>query len=429
MALFGLLGDQNDPRGGLLSSLLKPYDISAGYTGSLAKDPSTGLLNPDVQSAFRDRALAGVANAFAEGGMPVPYKGGIPLLSTIGRAPSAGYASMDELVKARLQEAQTQQAQAQAGNLQAQLEMNRWAAHQINNPNSIMAGGSGADPNAPGGGKKELTGPAKLLAASQGQVTPQMLYSFLTDNGANKNEATAITSGMINESGGNPNLEHDREILAARGLPPGYGLFGDNGTNLTKMREFAGVGPNDPVPWQQQALFALQSLRPGGIEAKAGARINAATNPEQLTDGQLAWLRPKDWNSGGGNRDQRLASTSALYAAPPYQPTTPDQFAQGALQPPGQQTASAAPPGAPAGLLNDPRPIPSDFAPVAGPNAGKINQASYNDALAAWEARNPGGAPAPAPAWPPMAPPQPKPPGLLTPQGAAAAGASAVPPP
>jgi hypothetical protein len=193
--MAGLLGDQSDNSGnsggflqGLLS-LFKPTDYSAEYTGSLAKDPATGQMDPAVQHAFAMRALAGASNAFAEGGMPVPYKGGIPLLSTIGKAGAAATLGPDSLIDAREKAAQTTLALAQAGNAQAEALVNK----------AILQGlgqrpGAGGQ-SGPGGGTgtdgKPKTGPAALLAQ---QGNPPIGAG--TGGGENREIATNNFAGM-----------------------------------------------------------------------------------------------------------------------------------------------------------------------------------------------------------------------------------------
>ena len=245
--------------------------------------------------------------------MPVPYKGGIPFGATLGAAGAAASTAGDSLIQARLQQAQQQQALANVGLSQQQVTLMQAALPGLKSliatgQDRLGAGGSGTGTAAPGTpaalGHGVGAGPRGVQA---GGISPTDHYSFLLDNGASKNEATMLTSAANSESSFRPDLTHDHGI--------GYGLYGHNTDRLAAMRTFAGVGPNDPVPWQQQALFALAELRgqvpglPGGGEPKAGAMVNAATNAQQLTDAQLAFERP-DLNIAGGNRAQRLASTT-----------------------------------------------------------------------------------------------------------------------
>jgi len=383
--------------GGLLDMWKQGYDPAAAYQGDLN--------SPATQAALRWRALGGMAQAMGRAAMPVPYKGGMPWGSFLGEAAGGAVSGEDALIQARLQNAQAENqritgllGQQRLGFMQSVAPQ---AIDQYLHPEKYTGGGAGG--GAGGAGSKP--GAASLQAAlstpgAGGSVSPTQLYSFLTDNGASKNEATTITSGMMAESGGNPNQVHDGGI--------GYGLFGDNGDFLKGMQKFAGLPDgspvNAPIPWQQQALFALQSLRPGGIaRSRVGTNIETATTPEQLTDAQLAWLRPKDWNHGGGNRDQRLGFTSDIYGQPPYQPTTPEQFALGALHP----TQTAAAPAAPA---------EPPMAPSAAPPSLLSPQGA---ARAASSAAPPQLAPPPAAA--PPAAPAPGPQGLLTPSGQAIA--------
>ncbi|HEX3410333.1 MAG TPA: hypothetical protein VHT00_01330, partial [Stellaceae bacterium] len=194
MALFGLLGDQSNPNDpGPLSGLLglfKPGDYSAEYTGSLLKDPATGKMDPAVEQAFRSRALGAAAEAFAQGGMPVPYKGGIPLLSTIGHAGAAATTAGDSLIDARMKAAQTTLALANAGNAQAQALVRQ--AILEGNRNRPGSGGDGGGPGTGTGGASMAggpkTGPAAILA-NQGAVPAADVYNYALSQGASRNRA------------------------------------------------------------------------------------------------------------------------------------------------------------------------------------------------------------------------------------------------
>jgi hypothetical protein len=241
---------------------------------------------------------------------------------------------------------------------------------------SGSTGGGAAAPAGAGGGGGGGAG----AGAGAGGISPTDHYTFLLNNGASHNEATLLTAAAKAESNFTPDIPHDGGI--------GYGLYGHNGTRLTGMRSFAGVGANDAVPWQQQALYALAELRgqvPGGGEIKAGDMARAAATPEQLTDAQLAFERPKGWNTGGGNREQRLAATAQYFAKPPY--------GQQAAAPVGAGTSGfLAPSAGGGGLLAPTAPNPlSDAEPMlpiarpaaARPQAAAGPQAAGADLLAA----------------------------------------------
>lgn len=402
--------DPNDPNasdsspgflGGLLG-LFKPPDVQKMY-GGLLSDPAT-------QSAFRQRGLDAMAAAFGEGAMPVPYKGGIPIGATLGKAAYAADQGMDSLQDARLKSAQQMLALANAGNAQAQTVLMRAAVEGYQNRPLNRQGQPGAGAGTGTGGASvaggPVTGAAKILT-DQGQVTPAMVYNHAIASGASENKAMLLASASNAESGGNPNATHDAAILASRGFGPGYGLFGHNTDRLSDMYKYANVQPGQPVPWQTQVDFALDELNRNVLGA--GDLAERATNPDELTAAQLAYERPKGWNTGGGNREQRLASTSQLWNNRPK----PD------AGPPPTQTASAAPGAGPVGGYG-----PGASGVYVPPGGGPTLDIQTGQPVGP-----DGKTPVPAPdAGPPMAPPQAKPPGLLTPQGAAAAGASTAVP-
>jgi hypothetical protein len=145
---------------GLLGRLFG-YDPAAAY-GGLLTDQKT-------QDAFNTRALAAMAGAFAEGAMPVPYKGGIPFAATLGKAGAAAYAGQDQLIKARQEAAQTALYGAQGDVARSNLAINQamlpGLSALIEEGKKQAAGGAGAK-TGPGG--EPLTGPAKVLAETKG---------------------------------------------------------------------------------------------------------------------------------------------------------------------------------------------------------------------------------------------------------------------
>jgi hypothetical protein len=138
-----------------------------------------------------------------------------------------------------------------------------------------------------------------------------------------------LTSGANVESSFRPDVTHDGGI--------GYGLWGHNGDRLAAMRQFAGVGPNDDVPWEKQALFALQELR----NRPEGQLVNKATTPQALTDLQMQYEVPNT-KINDGAYDQRLAATR--------------EYMQ---KPPGIQVAQAD-----TGTVTDALPTPGGYAPM-----------------------------------------------------------------
>ena len=134
-------------------------------------------------------------------------------------------------------------------------------------------------------------------------------YNHLISIGATPNEAALLTSAAQVESNFNPEATHDAEALAAKGLPPGYGLYGHNSARLAAMQKRFGPRPT----WQQQNQFALDELR-GRPE---GAAVNAAKTPEELTELQNQFEQPKRTPEGNA---KRLATTRQYMTAPPQAP-------------------------------------------------------------------------------------------------------------
>ena len=294
--LFGTGGQGSPGSGGLLDLF-----------GGSATDPGAlynGLLTSDHNKALAYRGLLAAAGAFGQAAMPSRMP--IPIGAAFGQAAAAMGNAQDtsalNAMRGSLLGLQGKELNAKIGLLNAANE----PPPPMNLPNGGAAG------NGSGGG--EVGSPAPN-AVSDGGIGAGQLYGFLTQNGATPNEAAMLTSAANSESSFRPDITHDGGI--------GYGLFGHNTDRLAAMRQFAGVGPNDPVSWQKQALFALNELH--GSEGKAGAMVNAATTPEQLTDAQLAFERP-NLNIAGGNRAQRLAATREYMANPPG--AKPTQLAQ-----------------------------------------------------------------------------------------------------
>ena len=98
----------------------------AGLLGKFGADPAAaygGLLSdPATQRQFALRSLGATAQAMAQASMPVPYKGGTPWGSFLGSAGGAAATAGDELIKARLEQAQTQLASQQGLLAQAKVQ-------------------------------------------------------------------------------------------------------------------------------------------------------------------------------------------------------------------------------------------------------------------------------------------------------------------
>ena len=130
-------------------------------------------------------------------------------------------------------------------------------------------------------------------------TTGEAHYNFLRSAGATPNEAALLTSAADAESGFGPTKTHDGGI--------GYGLYGHNGARLAEMQRQFGPNPT----WQQQAQFALQELR----SRPEGAAVNGAKTPEELTELQFQFERPK--RGPGDQADRRLNTTRQLMQNPP----------------------------------------------------------------------------------------------------------------
>lgn len=152
----------------------------------------------------------------------------------------------------------------------------------------------------PAPGSNRLVRGGALSAASH--------YGYLVSQGATPNEAALLTSAADAESGFNPDSSHDADILAARGLGPGYGLYGHNAERLAAMRREAG---SDKPTWEQQAKFALNELR----SRPEGRLVNSVKTPEELTELQFQFERPR--RGPGDGTAKRLASTREFMRNPP----------------------------------------------------------------------------------------------------------------
>src|SRR4029079_16663893 len=123
--------------------------------------------------------------------------------------------------------------------------------------------------------------------AVQGAISPSGEEHYQTARrlGATHNEAVLLTAAAEVESGFNPDATHDAAYLAAKGLPPGRGMYGHNANRLSKMQELYGPRPN----FEQQIAFALQELR----SRPEGARVNSAKTAEELRDLQNEFEQPQ----------------------------------------------------------------------------------------------------------------------------------------
>ena len=141
-------------------------------------------------------------------------------------------------------------------------------------------------------------------AGANGRLNGEMMYHYLTSQGATKNEAALLTSAAHSESGFNPNITHDQGI--------GYGLFGHNGARLMAMKDFSDKTQQPLQDWRTQAQFALQELR----SRPEGELANAAQTPQDLAKAQMFFERPKGFTpqdpTAGLGWSGRLASTQAI---------------------------------------------------------------------------------------------------------------------
>jgi len=162
-------------------------------------------------------------------------------------------------------------------------------------------------------------------------------YSTAVQLGASPNEAALLTSAADAESGFSHTKTHDGGI--------GYGLYGHNGSRLAAMRDK--YGPNPTAA--QQIEFALNELR----SRPEGAKVNSAKTPEELTELQFQFERPK--RGPGDQAGRRLNTTRQFMQNPPSgsstAPTQPAPSA-GSEAPTPTTTAPPAPgtltpPGAP----------------------------------------------------------------------------------
>lgn len=195
-------------------------------------------------------------------------------------------------------------------------------------PGSTTPGQPTVEKDQPPGTTEPGTGDFPGATSASG-LGPSDTYHYLVGIGASPNEATVLTSAVGAESSFRPDISHDGGI--------GYGLFGHNGDRLAAMRNQFGKGN---ISWQNQLKFALDELR-GRPE---GRNINDLTTPEQLTDVQMQFERPKRTpETNDGNYAGRLATTRLYMQKPPPLPgMTPDQVA---VKPPSGRSASAAGPG------------------------------------------------------------------------------------
>jgi hypothetical protein len=145
----------------------------AGLLGKFGADPAAaygGLLSdPATQRQFALRSLGAAAQAFGQGAMPVPYKGGIPFGATLGAAGGAASTAGDELIKARLEQAQSEQAVQNAAALHAKQLATTEILKNYQDPNSIYNRGGGTGTGTGTDGKK-LTGPAAIIAGGGGST-------------------------------------------------------------------------------------------------------------------------------------------------------------------------------------------------------------------------------------------------------------------
>ena len=119
-----------------------------------------------------------------------------------------------------------------------------------------------------------------------------------------------------------------------------------------------------------QIKFALQELR----SRPEGKLVNQATTPQQLTDVQMQFERPKNYNvPGGGNYAGRLATTAQYMANPPQYtpPAPPTQLADVPSYDPNTLARNAPPASAALGPAAPAPPAPvrpaSPYAAIGAP--------------------------------------------------------------
>ena len=154
--------------------------------------------------------------------------------------------------------------------------------------------------NAPAGG---VASPA----SEPGRPTARQIYTYSRQQGATHNEAVMLASSARAESSFNPAASHDGGA--------GYGLYGHGRSRWDDMEKFTG---SRTPGWQDQTKFALSEIRGSTLHS---SRINAATNPEELTEAQMHFLKPARYfpnaPRGGDNWGGRLSHTGEYWGLTP----------------------------------------------------------------------------------------------------------------
>src|SRR4249920_387357 len=376
------MADTPDTGGGLLGFFGRGYDPAAAYGGLLA-DPAT-------KDAMQARALAAMANAFAEGGMPVPYKGGIPLLSTIGRAGAAAYGGQDALIKARLEQAQAALAGTQGDVARQNLD--------------FMKAYVKSRQQALGGGDAKPGGPLSLLQGAGGTAAPG-------DAGGPAISTEAVSTDLPNEARAFLDTVAGPESKGAyniRYTPQGGATFdsfadhpriyepGPDGKSSAAGRYQIVASTFDPLKEKygytdfspQTQDHAAWQLAQDTFKDKTRGDLLTALRAGKLDEVQKAlhgqW-KTLNLGSFGANLDKYTQAGAATVAALPGGPTAgllaqvPNAAARMAdpnAGPTGGLLA-AGPSGPPAGVPTGGQPAPS--APSATPNAETAIPGAYYD--------------------------------------------------
>ena len=164
-------------------------------------------------------------------------------------------------------------------------------------PKGVGGGGpayGSAVPGANGRGTINAPYTAPIDAKGEGGIlSPRELFGYLKSKGATDNEATMLTGAAGSESSFNPNAVHD--VNGKNG--PGHGLWGHNDHRLDMRGK----------SWQQQADLAL-----GEVKREYADRVNGAKTPEELTDAEMHYERPRAYsprNPRGGENYTGRANT------------------------------------------------------------------------------------------------------------------------
>jgi hypothetical protein len=381
--------------GGLLSG--GGYSPAAMYGGQLTDQATI--------DAFRNRSLAAMANAFGQGAMPVPYRGGVPFGATIGAAANAAATANDPTIAARTQAAQGQlygvQAETQRALIQARMASMGMQA-QAAAMDRAGAGGAAAGP--PG------TTPApKLLDKAKGEIVdfgdPQLNLIAYHESGYRPNVGTGdhdLSGYQLNQNG----------FPMWEGIPTKYGRSTAAGYFQITRTNWDKFAPPLIASGQMQPDFSAASQV---AVAKAMKAVNPGLSDWLPFNGPLreAYARGDVIKVPGGP-----GSTEAAIAPAPAGATGAPEIAGTAAAALGRRPLGANAPLPVPAAAPGPGALPQvpDFAGRLGPPGGLLNQppaaAPPGPQVGAGRVIGAGGG-APAPL-PPQAGGDVAPPGLLT---------------